>query len=150
MPTRTSSKAMARFEEALQTEVSLGQASAEFPTEWLLFTVTRLNDREEPTHGNLLYHHKRDRLVLSKLTDLALSGDCAAGPGAKISRFYGVKVVWPFERPSIVLFQLSSEPRTQVRGRSTYQDASASRATRHGCRTGSVPLATAGFPPPRE
>ena len=76
MPTRTSSKAMARFEEALQTEVSLGQASAEFPTEWLLFAVTRLNDRDEPTHGHLLYHHKRDRLVLSKLTDLALSGDC--------------------------------------------------------------------------
>ena len=37
---------------------------------------------------------------------------------------------------SWILFQPSSEPRTQVRGLSTCQVASASRASRHGYRTG--------------
>ena len=48
-----------------------------------------------------------------------------------------------------ILLQSSSEPRTQVRGRSTCQVASASRASRHGYRTGSVPLATRWVPATR-
>ena len=40
--------------------------------------------------------------------------------------------------------------KTQVRGRSTCQVPPASRASRHGYRAGSAPLATTGFPPPRE
>ena len=97
MPTRTSSRTMARFEEALQSEKSLGQASAEFPTEWLLFTVTQRNQLHEPTHGYLLYHHARERLVLSKLTDLALSGD---------SRFRGLLIMRA--RPDLARKHLAS------------------------------------------
>ena len=86
MPTRTSSKTMARFEEAPQSEKSLGQASAEFPDEWLLFGVTRFNDRREPTHGYVLYHHLRESVVASKIVRFATAADKPYSGGVLIMR----------------------------------------------------------------
>jgi hypothetical protein len=81
-------------EATASPEVAVREIKAQHPKEWLLVGVTRRNERDEPTHGCLLYASKSEDQALRRLKDEM---------GHNGERYSGIAVFWADPRfPGIV------------------------------------------------